>query len=229
MSHLDEGTLHALLDGELELAEVREIQLHLGTCAACDSRLQDVKQFLAEADRLVGALEIPSGSGSARHEPASPPARPAAPPRELPPWEPAPELLLPDSVETFERHRWGRTLRWAAMILVVFGAGSVLKDALRPGKPTLELTARDLAPPAAAPAVVSPEETGRPDPAPPQESRPAPVNRARIGKAAPEPKVLVDKSAPAPGAAADEPDSAGAAIKDSGAAPSDTQTLAVQG
>ena len=51
MSHLDEGTLHALLDGELELAEVREIQTHLGTCAACDSRLQDVKQFLAEADR----------------------------------------------------------------------------------------------------------------------------------------------------------------------------------
>jgi len=46
MSHLDEGTLHALLDGELEIAEVREIQLHLGTCAACDARLQDVKQFL---------------------------------------------------------------------------------------------------------------------------------------------------------------------------------------
>ena len=29
MSHLDEGTLHALLDGELELSEVSEIQMHL--------------------------------------------------------------------------------------------------------------------------------------------------------------------------------------------------------
>jgi hypothetical protein len=229
MSHLDEGTLHALLDGELELAEVREIQLHLGTCAACDSRLQDVKQFLAESDRLVGALEIPSGSARARQEPAPPPARPAPPPRELPPWEPAPELLLPDSVETFGGRGWGRTFRWAAMILVVFGAGSLLKDALRPGKPRLELTARDLAPPAAAPAVVSPEETGRPDPAASQESRPAPVNRAKTGKAAPEPKALAEQSAPAPGVAADEPDTAGAASKDSGAALSDTQTLAVQG
>ncbi len=228
MSHLDEGTLHALLDGELELAEVREIQLHLGTCAACDARLQDVKQFLAESDRLVGALEIPSGSGRARNEPAPSPSRPAPPPRELPPWEPAPELLLPDSTEKFEGRSWGRTFRWAAMILVVFGVGSLLKDELRPGKPRLELTTRDVVPPAAAPAVVSQEETIRPEPAAPQESRPAPVNRARLGKAAAEPKVLANKSAPDPNVAADEPDTAGAATKDSGAALSDTQTLAVQ-
>ena len=49
MSHLDEGTLHALLDGELDLSEVSEIQMHLGTCVACGSRLQEVKQVLAEA------------------------------------------------------------------------------------------------------------------------------------------------------------------------------------
>ena len=97
MSHLDEGTLHALLDGELELAEVREIQIHLGTCAACGSRLQDVKQFLAEADRLVGALEIPLRLQQRLGiEPAPSPSRPAPPPREPPPWEPAPVLLLPD-------------------------------------------------------------------------------------------------------------------------------------
>ena len=56
MSHLDEGTLHALLDGELDLAEVSEIQKHLGSCVACGSRLQEVKQVLAEADRLVGDI-----------------------------------------------------------------------------------------------------------------------------------------------------------------------------
>ena len=43
MSHLDEGTLHALLDGELELNEVKEIQAHLGSCAACGSRLREVR------------------------------------------------------------------------------------------------------------------------------------------------------------------------------------------
>ena len=229
MSHLDEGTLHALLDGELELAEVREIQTHLGTCAACDSRLQDVKQFLAEADRLVGALETPSGSTRPRYEPAPPPNSAVPPPqRELPPWEPAPELLLPDSVEKLERRRWARTFRWAAMILVIFGVGRVIKGALRPGKPTLELTARDAAPAATAPAVVSPEETGRPGTRA-QEYRPAPANRARIAKPALQDKALANRSAPAAVSAVDEIVATAAETKDSGVAPQDTQTLAVQG
>ncbi|MDQ5841229.1 MAG: zf-HC2 domain-containing protein [Chloroflexota bacterium] len=230
MSHLDEGTLHALLDGELELAEVREIQTHLGTCAACDSRLQDVKQFLAEADRLVGALETPAGSARARSEPAPPPARPVAPLREPPsPWEPPPELLIPDSGEKIEPHRWGRTFRWAAIILVVFGIGRMIDGALRPARPRLEITARDLAPPATPQAVVSPQETGRPEPAKARENRPAPVNRTPIGKAAPEPKPPADQPAPATVSTVDELDTAGAAMKDSVAVPEDTQTLAVEG
>jgi len=228
MSHLDEGTLHALLDGELELAEVREIQTHLGTCAACDSRLQDVKQFLAEADRLVGELETPTGPTRARNEPAPPPARPVTTPRDLPPWEPAPELLLPDSVEKGKRG-WGRTFRWAAMILVVFGVGRTIKSALRPDKPTLELTSRDLASRATPPAVVSPEEAGRPESALAREYRPAPVNRTRIGKAAPEPKVVAERPAPAPVSTADELDTAEAATKDSGVVSLDTQAVAVEG
>ena len=53
MSHLDEGTLHALLDGELDLHEVKEIQAHIGSCAACGTRLREVKEFHGEADRIV--------------------------------------------------------------------------------------------------------------------------------------------------------------------------------
>jgi hypothetical protein len=227
MSHLDEGTLHALLDGELDLAEVREIQVHLGACAACDSRLQDVKQFLAEADRLVGVLETPTGSAKGRSEPAPPPARPIAPRREPAPWEPVPELLLPDSVETLERHRWGRTFRWAAIILVVFGTGRMIQSALRPDKPRLELTARDLAQPATPEAVVSPEETGKPASAP--ADRPAPVNRTPIGKVASERKAPAQQRAPATVATADELDTAGATADDSGAAFQDSQALAVVG
>ncbi|MGH8575313.1 MAG: zf-HC2 domain-containing protein, partial [Gammaproteobacteria bacterium] len=97
MSHLDEGTLHALLDGELELAEVKEIQLHLGSCTACGSRLQDVKQFLAEADRLVGALEMPAGGARSQSAQTQPPP-PPIPPREPENWE-SPVLLLPDPIE----------------------------------------------------------------------------------------------------------------------------------
>jgi anti-sigma factor RsiW len=228
MSHLDEGTLHALLDGELELDQVREIQTHLGTCAACDSRLQDVKQFLAEADRLVGALEIPTGSTSTRSEPAPPP-HPLTPPREPPPWEPAPELLLPDSVEKAPGHRWARGFRWAAIILVVFGAGHMIKGVLRPDKPRLELTARDLAPPVTPPATVSPEEAGRSESVPAQEYRPAPVNRPRTEKVTAAPKATADQNAPAAGSTVGELDIAGKATRDSGVAPQDTQTVAIEG
>ena len=230
MSHLDEGTLHALLDGELDIAEVREIQTHLGTCAACDSRLQDVKQFLAEADRLVGALETPAGSHRPRYEPAPPPDNRVTPPqRELPPWEPAPELLLPDSVEKLEGRRWARTFRWAAIILVIFGTGRLIKGALRPGKPTLELTSRDVAPAATPPAVVSPQEAGRFDTARAQAYRSGPVNRTKSEKLAPQAKVLANQPAPAPAATVDETVTTAAEPKDSDAALQDSQTLAALG
>lgn len=225
MSHLDEGTLHALLDGELDLAEVREIQTHLGICAACDSRLQDVKQFLAEADRLVGALETPTGSSRARHKPDPPPSRPVTP-REPPPWESAPELLLPDAVDKAAGPRWTRAFRWAAMILVIFGAGRLIQSALRPDRPRLELTARDLAAPAKRPVIVSPEGTGRPESARAQESRPAPVNRARTANAAPERKATSEQPAPATVSTVDELDTAEAATEDFGIAAQDTQALA---
>ena len=68
MSHLDEGTLHALLDGELETTEVAEIQAHLGSCSACGLRLREVKEFHGEADRLIAAVELgaqPLGASTA--------------------------------------------------------------------------------------------------------------------------------------------------------------------
>ena len=75
MSHLDEGTLHALLDGELSNQEVREIQAHLGSCSACGSRLQSVKEIMAESEKLVGAIQFP---GTPRRPAALDPV-PAAP------------------------------------------------------------------------------------------------------------------------------------------------------
>ena len=81
MSHLDEGTLHALLDGELDLHEVKEIQAHIGSCAACGTRLREVKEFHGEADRIVGVLELPSGPS--RRTAAAPSS--SRPPSAIPP------------------------------------------------------------------------------------------------------------------------------------------------
>jgi hypothetical protein len=199
MSHLDEGTLHALLDGELDLAEVKEIQIHLGACSACGSRLQDVKEFLAEADRLVGTMETPAKAAHTRREPAPPP--PAAPPRAAPRepvWDSTPELFLPDSTEDVNRRRrWTRRLRWAAMIVVVLGAGRLLRSAFSPGAPELELTERDMTsatPP--PPAVVSPEEVSRPQTKAVKDAVPQGANRTRAPRPAAEPKALATQVAP---------------------------------
>ncbi len=200
MPHLDEGTLHALLDGELELADVKEIQIHLGACSACGSRLQDVKEFLAEADRLVGTLETPAGAPKTRREPAPPPPAPApARPRpRAPVWASTPELLLPEKTEDVVRQRrWRRRLRWAAMILVIVGAGQVLRSAFTPSAPELQLDERDVTTTArpTPPAVVSPEETVRPTPRVAREASPPPANRPRAAAPAPEPFVVADEPA----------------------------------
>jgi len=135
MSHLDEGTLHALLDGELDLHEVKEIQAHIGSCAACGTRLREVKEFHGESDRLVGLLEVPAAPSrwtavptDAEPDPAKQPRERAAPrpPRNLPrtsgPAAEPPPLLLPDNSE-YGRGRFMRRMRWAAVVVVTVGAG----------------------------------------------------------------------------------------------------------
>ncbi|HEX2250422.1 MAG TPA: zf-HC2 domain-containing protein [Gemmatimonadales bacterium] len=165
MSHLDEGTLHALLDGELDLAEVSEVQRHLGTCVACGSRLQEVKQVLAEADRLVGTMEVPAKARGVAEPPPAPPPPPFRSDRE-PAWDEPPVLLVPDPVDPNAwRRRWLRGLKWAAAIAVVVVGGRMVGDALGPRHPVLPERDLTSASPAVPPAVVSAEESRRPEPA----------------------------------------------------------------
>ncbi|MGH7518522.1 MAG: anti-sigma factor family protein, partial [Gemmatimonadales bacterium] len=63
MPHVDEGTLHALLDGELAPEALAEVRVHFATCSSCAARLGEARQLLAETERLVSALELPGGVG----------------------------------------------------------------------------------------------------------------------------------------------------------------------
>jgi putative zinc finger protein len=147
MSHVDEGTLHALLDGELAPAEVLDVQTHFATCPACSSRLDAARKLLAETERLVTALEPASPLGgqlSARFaRPAAEPprstgapARPTSPaaaapapaPVAGPPRGLAPNLeslvLIPNNPTATEVRRSRlRVLGWAAAFLVVVSGG----------------------------------------------------------------------------------------------------------
>jgi predicted anti-sigma-YlaC factor YlaD len=136
MSHVDEGTLHALLDGELAPAEVVEVQTHFATCPACSARLDSARRLLAETERLVSALE-PSrplaerlGARAARPPVAPPPPAPPppAPPASMPPVATrlpvTDSVLIPDNPTAAEvRRRRLKVLAWAASVLVVVGAG----------------------------------------------------------------------------------------------------------
>ncbi len=120
MSHLDEGTLNALLDGELDDAETRQIQAHLGRCTTCETRLDEVKSVRLEADQLVGNLETSSNVSAVIPPKIATAARRAA----LPPSGEAWPILLPDPLDSVVlRQQRLRKLVWAATILVVVGAG----------------------------------------------------------------------------------------------------------
>jgi hypothetical protein len=214
MSHLDEGTLHALLDGELDLHEVKEIQAHIGSCAACGTRLREVKEFHGESDRLVGVLEVPAAPSRwtavpAEAEPdagqqpraSAPPPRP---PRNLPrtsgPAAEPPPLLLPENPE-YGRGGFIRRMRWAALILVTVGAGYMGNQMRQSGSfefdgLPLTQTTTDSNPG----AVVSTEEAAPPaatDTSAPDEAKSAPPTEPR--SAVPVPKRVAPRAeTPAP-------------------------------
>ncbi len=219
MPHLDEGTLHALLDGELEGTEVMEIQAHLGGCASCGSRFKDIREFMTEADRLLSSVDLPSSP--ARPAPASPvsvpepeASRPAreAPPRGLaskrppPPaagprpaaWDEPPVLLIPDNPDSIElKQRWLRGMGWAATVAVAVGLGFMVSQ-LRSGAPAPGASAVGTER-AAAPsnAVLSTEETPRPDSSALNQTVLARRDSAKP-PAAPRPAAAAKTSAPKP-------------------------------
>jgi len=117
MSHVDDGQLNALLDGELPAAEARAVESHVATCADCRRRLEEARAFLHEANALLDSLSplaapAPAPSSEAKaQEPVRPSrqsvpvrpvggladlpggeagtARPPAPPAPKPPMAPA--------------------------------------------------------------------------------------------------------------------------------------------
>jgi len=101
MSHVDDGTLHAYLDGELTPAEAQAVEAHLAQCPDCRGRLEEERALIARAGELL-ALATPPDR-------ALPPFRSGdvRPPRRL--WW---QVRLP--------------VAWAATVLLALGIGTYL-------------------------------------------------------------------------------------------------------
>ena len=102
MSHVDEGTLHAYLDGELSPPERTALEIHLAQCASCGARLAEERSLIERASAVLGG--------------ARPSERPAPP---------LSELASP-------RRRGRRILgarlpfAWAATVVLALGIGYYL-------------------------------------------------------------------------------------------------------
>src|ERR1043165_10307808 len=56
MSHVDEGSLHAYLDGELSSSERAAVDAHLGQCGECRAALAEERALLRESGAAFAAL-----------------------------------------------------------------------------------------------------------------------------------------------------------------------------
>ena len=101
MLHVDEGTLHSYLDGELSADERAAVEIHLSECATCRASLAEERALRERASAVLGA--------------ARPVERPA------PPFE----QLRREAKGSPWRVR--RSIAWAASIVLAIGLGYSLR------------------------------------------------------------------------------------------------------
>jgi anti-sigma factor RsiW len=75
MNHLDEGTIHAWLDGAVDAARSREIESHIAECAQCAAAVAEARGFVAGASRILNALDDVPANVTPKRAPAVAPRR----------------------------------------------------------------------------------------------------------------------------------------------------------
>ncbi|MES2124800.1 MAG: zf-HC2 domain-containing protein [Gemmatimonadota bacterium] len=196
MPHLDDGMIHALLDGEIPSSELPPITTHLASCAECRARLERAQALMAEADELIEVLDLPA------------------------------EVEVPATIVTPIRRpqRWIAPVAWAASLVIAVGGGYAARGNLilvppqesvavnaptqaadKTVAPPPAVATREATPPAAAPARTE-QPAAKSSAAPPVEQRAALAEATKPNDAARE------RREPAPPAAAPAPLAAGAAM-----------------
>lgn len=137
MSHLEEGVLHAMLDGEVASTDLKTIQVHLNGCPACTAKFDEARRLRDEAFGMITALDgVPAGLAMAAASFAAP----------------APAPLTHEPSRRKRVRAWAPPAAWAATIVAALGLGwSLLAD--RQAMPLPEARA-DQAPAAVAPPTV---------------------------------------------------------------------------
>jgi len=124
MQHLDDGTIHAWLDGALGTGEAAAVEAHVAACRACADRVAEARGLIAASSRILTALDdVPAHVVPVERPAAVAAARAAAPPLAA---VPAPAAAAPPARWG---HRYGRLA--AAVAFVVAGTLVIARDANR--------------------------------------------------------------------------------------------------
>ena len=160
MQHLDDGTIHALLDGELTAEEAEALSEHVRYCAACADRLAEERLIQSEAERMIAELDGPAPAPAIADAPMDPGNEPLEPPLapEQPKYSGPPVVLMPE--RDYERSRIPRLLGWAATLIVAAGAGWFASVARQSAPPPIMLPEVQGAP---AGAYLADSASGAPD------------------------------------------------------------------
>ena len=164
MPHLDEGIVHEYLDDELDLSQRREVDSHLRGCAQCRQLLEEAKGFMTEADRLVGAIELPLGPVRTMAAASMPETR-------------KPGLVEAGSASIERRNppqlRW---IAWAATVVLAVGLGYVSNEVRH--SPRAPVAETDKAEAASPPGVALDRQTAESSATPSRATQPSASNQA---------------------------------------------------
>lgn len=152
MSHVDEGTLHAYLDGQLSEGQRRQVDAHVSSCIECQARLERATALAERVSERMAELEPGPVQAPAWREIE---ARAAARRARIP------------------RRSWVQpSLAWAASIAIAFAVGWFSRDYWSGLPGPLDVVRKAEAPAAAGERTVG--ELERPGvPGPQEESRAA--------------------------------------------------------
>ena len=169
MNHLNEGEIHAWLDGAVDATQSREIEAHIAECATCGAAVAEARGFVAASSRILNALDdVPAGVTPKR---GGAPARAPAPIRQ---WRAAPwvtgiaaALMLAVGVTTWNRRAVEQEMRSVPASSVA----SQPVESLPPAVVVAPQRDASTTAPVSAPAAAPEEKRLRRDAAPKSKSR----------------------------------------------------------
>jgi hypothetical protein len=205
MQHLDEGTIHAWLDGQLPREEAQQVEAHVAECRHCADAVAEARGLIAASSRILTALDNVPGDVV----PLATAPRAEAPPAQT---SGAGQVTPIGGAAGRARRRWfnGVTLTAAATIVVAIGTTMLMRtshkemlDVAERSRPTVASARRtDSMPVAVSAPSVAPTPASVPAPEPPKAlgaaGQPA---EQRFAAVAPANEVARDASRPTDSAA----------------------------